>query len=653
MTDHLLDRVTAAVGDRYLIEGELGRGGMAVVYRATDLRLHRSVAIKVLPPELAFNSDVKTRFLREAQMAAGLQHPNVVPIFSVDEQEGIVFFVMALVEGESLAARLTRDPRRPIDEVRRIIADVADALSYAHERGVVHRDIKPDNILIDQKSGRVMVTDFGIARAAAGDSRLTVTGVAVGTPTYMSPEQALGERDIDGRSDVYSLGVVGYQMLAGEPPFKASNTPAMLVKHVSETPRPLSGLRNDAPPGLVGAIAKSMAKKPEDRWESAAVFRDAVLGKIDASTASAPAPLPRANWMQSQPMAPMAPLPLSQSLSELVGRPLMDMPMMPPMPAFPIGADRNSDSRQRWREAQRAWRDQVREQRAERKIDRSIERYERKYEMQEKPEKPLSKQIAAFQGHLWSNLPVMVGLWVINLSTSHFPWAIFPTVGMGMGLLGHFGRLRSKGVSTAQIFRWGHPTLDPNGRVLGPTAPPVEQVALASSSVLAGPHGATVRRAMENRATIEEVLRSLTKDERARIPEVPVIVKRLAETVAAIATTLHQLDTDVAGSNVDTLVSRAAALKLEPQTQEIERRIQLLERQVASLADLQQRTRTLRAQLESSSIALENLKLDMLKLRSVGIDAAYGDVNSATQEARAVSRDIGYVLDAAAEVRKL
>ena len=647
MTDHLLDRVTAAVGDRYLIEGELGRGGMAVVYRATDLRLHRPVAIKVLPPELAFNSDVKTRFLREAQMAAGLQHPNVVPIFSVDEQEGVVFFVMALVDGESLAARLSRDPRRPIDEVRRILADVADALAYAHERGVVHRDIKPDNILIDQKSGRVMVTDFGIARAAAGDSRLTVTGVAVGTPTYMSPEQALGEREIDGRSDVYSLGVVGYQMIAGEPPFKASNTPAMLVKHVSETPRPLGALRADAPPALVGAIAKSMAKKPEDRWESAAVFRDAITGKIDASAAAAPLAEPRANWMQSQPMAPMAPAARAQSLAEMVR--MQVMPEMPPLPPFPIGTSRNSDSRQRWREAQRAWRDQVREQRAERKI----ERYERRYEQLEKPDKPISKQIAAFQGHLWSNLPVIIGLWVVNLSTSHFPWAIFPTMGMGMGLLGHFGRLRSKGLTTAQILRWGHPTLDPNGRVLGPSALPVDQVALASTAVLSGPHGAMVRRAMENRALIEQVLGSLSKEDRARIPEVASIVKSLAERVAALATTLHQLDTDVSGSNVDALVSRVAALKLEPQTSEIERRIQLLERQVASLNDLQQRTNTLRAQLESSSIALENLKLDMLKLRSVGLDAAYGDVNSATQEARAVSRDIGYVLDAAAEVRKL
>ncbi|HUO51546.1 MAG TPA: serine/threonine-protein kinase, partial [Gemmatimonadaceae bacterium] len=245
MTDPLRDRVIAAVGDQYDVQGEVGRGGMAVVYRATDLRLRRPVAIKVLPPEFAFRDEVRRRFLREAEMAARLSHPNIVPIYSVDERGGLVYFVMALVEGESLAALLARPARITVPQARRVLHDVADALEYAHAHGVVHRDIKPDNILLDRESGRPMVTDFGIARAAEADGHLTVTGVAVGTPAYMSPEQSMGERELDGRSDVYSLGVVGYQMLAGELPFKASSTPAMMMKHVSTIPLPVRERRPD------------------------------------------------------------------------------------------------------------------------------------------------------------------------------------------------------------------------------------------------------------------------------------------------------------------------------------------------------------------------------------------------------------------------
>ncbi|HEX3160668.1 MAG TPA: serine/threonine-protein kinase, partial [Gemmatimonadaceae bacterium] len=240
MTDLMRDRVVAAVGDRYDVQAELGRGGTAVVYRALDVRLRRSVAIKVLPPELAYRDDVRARFLREAQTAAQLAHPHIVPIYTVDEADGLVFFVMGLVEGESLGARLLREPRPPVAFVTRVLAEAADALAFAHRRGVVHRDIKPDNILLDRDTQRAIVTDFGIARALEEGARLTLTGIAVGTPAFMSPEQALGERDVDGRSDIYALGVLGYLMLAGELPFRATNTPAMLMKHISEPPPSLA-----------------------------------------------------------------------------------------------------------------------------------------------------------------------------------------------------------------------------------------------------------------------------------------------------------------------------------------------------------------------------------------------------------------------------
>ncbi|MEO6446355.1 MAG: serine/threonine-protein kinase, partial [Gemmatimonadaceae bacterium] len=290
MPDILRERVVTALGDAYVVEKEIGRGGIGVVYRAQDRKLRRLVAIKVLPPELAYRDDVKQRFLREAQTAAQLNHPNIVPIYAVEERDGLVCFVMALVEGESLGARIARESRLPVSDACHVLREVADALSYAHSRGIVHRDIKPDNILIERATGRPMVTDFGIARAAEGDARLTVTGIAVGTPAYMSPEQAIGERELDGRSDQYSLAIVAYQMLSGELPFQATNTPSMLMKHISDTPRSLRQLRRDLPPLLVSAIERAMSKRAQDRWEDAAGFRDAVLAveKGAASVAVAP-----------------------------------------------------------------------------------------------------------------------------------------------------------------------------------------------------------------------------------------------------------------------------------------------------------------------------------------------------------------------------
>ena len=209
--------VEKALSASYEIGPELGRGGMGIVYRAKDRRLKRTIAIKVLPPELSYRSEIRSRFLREAETAAQLSHPNIVPIYSVDESAGLVYFVMACVDGVNLARKLHDSGRLPVAETRRILKEVGEALAYAHARGVIHRDIKPDNILLESETGRAMVTDFGIARAVqeGQEARLTATGVAIGTPAFMSPEQAAGDREIDGRSDLYSLGILGYHMLTG------------------------------------------------------------------------------------------------------------------------------------------------------------------------------------------------------------------------------------------------------------------------------------------------------------------------------------------------------------------------------------------------------------------------------------------------------
>jgi len=630
MSDEMRDRVVAAVGDQYDVQGELGRGGMAVVYRALDVRLRRPVALKVLPPEFAFREEVKRRFLREAEMAARLSHPNIVPIYAVDERGGIVYFVMALVEGESLAKRLAITPRLAVSDARRILHDVADALAFAHAHGVIHRDIKPDNILLDRESGRPMVTDFGIARAAEADGHLTVTGVAVGTPAYMSPEQSLGERELDGRSDVYSLGVVGWQMLAGELPFKAANTPAMMMKHVSTIPVPVREKRPDVPAALGAAVDRALAKRPEDRWPSAGAFRDAV----DARDATAvpfqhPAPSPEAAPMQFPP-----------------GAPVLALPGVPGLPAVPYYLSR--------RERKEAWREMRHEIRA--RLDRGL---------------PVEERIARFRRTLVSSLTMVVFLGGINYFTSpQFPWVIFPAFGMLAGVFGRWSRLWSDGVSLKQIFFGKLPSASeraakaavpasgaavPAAKLAAPAADPeVLARALAPADVIVGPHGPAVRRAATDRAAVLGIVESLGQSDRDLIPDVVPTVNALAERVGAVAQLLHHLDADMGPNQLAELEQRIQKVRGEsPDSTDHERRLSLLERQRASLTELSTRRARLASQLESAGIALQNLKYDLLKLRSSGVQSALNDVTSATVEARALSKEIGHVLEAAEELRKI
>ena len=271
--------VQQLLSPEYEIHQELGRGGMAVVYEATHRQQNRRVAIKVLPPQRALHQALRERFVREARAAAALDHPGIVPVYSAAVTGDIAWYVMALVQGESLARRLTRLGQLPTDEARWILAEIADALDYAHRSGLVHRDVKPDNILLDETTGQPMLTDFGIARAMDDDHRITQDGDAIGTPTYMSPEQALGLLHIDARADIYSLGVVGYQMLTGAVPFTAPNTPALFTMHVSQRAVPVLDRRPDTPLEIAEAIGRAMEKKPNDRWPSMSAFRTA-LGAV-------------------------------------------------------------------------------------------------------------------------------------------------------------------------------------------------------------------------------------------------------------------------------------------------------------------------------------------------------------------------------------
>ncbi len=271
----VLERLTAALADRYRIERELGAGGMATVYLAHDLRHARDVAIKVLHPDLgaALGGD---RFLTEIRTTARLQHPHILPLLDSGDADGLLFYVMPLVTGETLRARLEREQQLPVADAVQIAREVADALSHAHALGVIHRDIKPENILL--QGGHAVVADFGIALAvqSAGGQRMTQTGLSLGTPQYMSPEQALGERAIDARSDIYALGAVTYEMLAGEAPFTGPNVQAVVARLISEEPRALGAQRKSVPGHVEAAVLQALEKLPADRFASAAEFAAAL-----------------------------------------------------------------------------------------------------------------------------------------------------------------------------------------------------------------------------------------------------------------------------------------------------------------------------------------------------------------------------------------
>jgi eukaryotic-like serine/threonine-protein kinase len=278
-TTDLFTALQAALGPQYRLERELGRGGMGVVFLATDVALDRRVAIKVVHPELALHEPISRRFLAEARTIARVRHPNIVAIHAAGSADGLLYYVMDEVAGESLRQRLVREGRIDPEETARIVSDVAAALDCAGRAGVVHRDVKPENVLLDEASGRALLADFGIARAITPDSAglSTGQGVAVGTPVYMSPEQAAGE-EIDSRSDLYSLGIVAYEMLAGHPPFEGPHR-VVVSKHIAERPASLERVRPDTPPELGAAIMRAVEKQPSDRWQTGEEFRQAVVGE--------------------------------------------------------------------------------------------------------------------------------------------------------------------------------------------------------------------------------------------------------------------------------------------------------------------------------------------------------------------------------------
>ena len=576
---------------------------MGIVYRARDRRLKRQVAIKLLPPELAFRSEIKSRFLREAETAAQLSHPNIVPIYTVDEQAGLVFFVMAYISGDNLAKRLHERGVLTTDETRKILRDVGDALAYAHECGVVHRDIKPDNILLDAVTGRPMVTDFGIARAmdGGGDSRLTATGMAIGTPAYMSPEQAAGDRHIDGRSDLYSLGVLGYQMLTGEPPFTAGSTPAMLVKHISEIPIPVQQRRSDVPGDLARSVMMMLEKDPRNRFPTASALV-AALDAREAPPARAPEP---------------PPLPLLDTSRQGHYPPsLSDRPSYGAM-SYPQGG-RGSVA------------------------GHPAPTFEELTRWEAPPVVAFRRKIAPY---LFVNGVIL--LFTIFGSSGIF----FITVLWSIYIAFKYAKLWSEGYDWRDVFKqprdrevmevieeaaeWVRAVFDPGVRarlrvqreqrkLAARMAPPlVGGMGMSpsySAPIMDGPLADRVRQAFADRDEIfrrmESLGNALPSNQRE---EVSRSAMQLADKVQSLAMALEEtsrMDVKSAREQLEHEISALenAANPLERASEDRVRRLAYLKRQRRTLIDADQRQQTLAGKLDTCAIALQNMKFDLARL---------------------------------------
>ncbi|MDF1502835.1 serine/threonine-protein kinase [Roseisolibacter sp. H3M3-2] len=660
--------VERALASAYELDREIGRGGMGIVYRARDRRLKRHVAIKLLPPELAYRSEIRSRFLREAETAAQLSHPHIVPIYSVDEVDGLVYFVMACVDGDNLGKRIHDRGPLPVSDVRRILAEVADALAYAHARGVVHRDIKPDNILLDTDEDRALVTDFGIARAIieGSDARLTATGMAIGTPAFMSPEQSAGDREIDGRSDLYSLGVVAYQMLAGELPFQATSTPAMLVKHLSERPVPVNQRRPDCPPDLNTIVMRLLEKEPAQRFSGAAELEAVLRGSAPIAPASFAttqppqqarhAPLPPGPNTPTRGPAPYAPAPTAPASFGGFGdygdaRPYGSLPA-------PLGQTGDVDAFTTTAEEERRW------------DDPRVVEFRRKLGW------------FAIIGSVLFVVGVFgdadffgaLGLWAVYIA---FKYAKLWSNGFDWhDVLREprerlFADVAAEGVENVQAFfdrdkrarlrererrrrnTASYRALPPGG---GPAAGYGDPALPAPRPVAdLGAQAEVVRQAAADRDEILRLLATMPKPERARIPEVEPSARALAEKVEALAGIVADLDRSGVGGDVGQVEAEITRLEAEANPLDRERsetrvkRLAVLKRQRRALTDVGRRREAAASKLENCRLALQNMRIDLVRLRT-GSGSSPLQVTSVAERAMALAREVDGLVGAADDV---
>jgi serine/threonine protein kinase len=652
--DELGSHVAQVLSANYELESEVGRGGMGIVYCARDRRLKREIAIKVLPPELSFRADIRQRFLREAETAAQLNHQNIVPIYTVEERDNLVYFVMAYIKGDNLGQRLQQHGPMPPVEVRRILREVAEALAYAHNRNVIHRDIKPDNIIIDDETGRAMVTDFGIARALTdtGDSRLTATGMAIGTPAYMSPEQSAGDKAIDGRSDLYSLGVVGYQMLCGQTPFVASNTPSMLVKHLSEQPVPVDERWPDLPPDLSRAVMMCLAKDPNDRFPNAAAFAVALSGGAMPTLATRAAP------------------------------------------AAPV------DSRRDTRDAGR-----------QRDVGRSSSyalpesQYGRSEPTNDEWQRWNAREVVSFRRKLAPYLAVNAILVPISLFTNHDFIAL--TVMWTVFLAFRYSKLWTAGYDWRDVFRQRRdrlffdvaaetiddaralfdekkreevrrrarargqamfapipplPTMQPYvpyPRLGGSTATPSPIPTGAPAPYADSRYASAIREAEGDHREIHRQLLNMPSDDRDQIPEVATSADQVFRKVQQLALSLSDLDRSAGRETaegvekeIDVLESQANPLDYRASEERV-RRLAMLRRQRRAIAEITRKKKETQEKLDHCRQILRSMRLELVRFRTGGLNAQPTGLTMVTQQAQAVVREIGYLSEANAELNAL
>jgi len=660
--DELGTHVAQVLSANYELENEVGRGGMGIVYCARDRRLKREIAIKVLPPELSFRADIRQRFLREAETAAQLNHPNIVPIYTVEERDNLVYFVMAYIKGDNLGQRLQQHGPMPPVEVRRILREVAEALAYAHNRNVIHRDIKPDNIIIDDETGRAMVTDFGIARALTdmGDSRLTATGMAIGTPAYMSPEQSAGDRAIDGRSDLYSLGVVGYQMLCGQTPFVATNTPSMLVKHLSERPIPVDERWPDLPPDLSRAVMLCLEKDPNDRFPNAAAFAVALSGGSMPTLATRAQPA--ATPSQSQ-TASRQRYPTEESREQITGG-LRDR--------YGSGASSAYAPTQPTPEELSKWN---------------------------------APQVVSFRRKLAPYLAVNAILVPISLFSNHDFIAL--TVMWTVFLAFRYSKLWAAGYDWRDVFRQPRDRLifdvaaetiddaralfdekkraevrararargqgmfsplsplppiqpfQPYPRVGGPTTSLSPIPAGAPAPFADSRYGSAIREAEGDHREIHRQLLNMPPDEREQIPEVAASADAVFRKVQQLALSLSDLDrsagrdtSESVEKEIDTLESQANPLDFHASEERV-RRLAMLRRQRRALAEVGRKKKEAQEKLDHCRQILRSMRLELVRFRTGGLGSQLTGLTMVTQQAQTVVREMGYLSDANAELNAL